>query len=78
MESFAKPRCEHISLLAVVLGDILAKAGCGKFVLVLDGVDAQREAGQMLLAALARLGDIVCGFHHLHFRLIGGQLTSSP
>jgi origin recognition complex subunit 5 len=67
MENFAKPRCEHVSLLAVVLGDIMAKAGCGKFVLVLDGVDAQREAGQTLLASLARLGDIVCGFRRLYF-----------
>lgn len=64
-ESFAKPRCDHVSLLAVVLGDILAKAGCEKFVLVLDGVDRQREAGQTLLPALARLGEIVCSFRHL-------------
>ncbi|KAF7587670.1 hypothetical protein BBP40_006881 [Aspergillus hancockii] len=41
----------------------MAKEGPGKatekFVLVLDGIDKQREAPQTLLAALARLGEII-------------------
>lgn len=53
-------RCEHISTLPEVLGGILRKSGDRKFVLVLDGVDELREGGQMLLAALARVGEIVC------------------
>lgn len=52
-------KCDHISSLPGILGELLAKAGCEKFVLVLDGVDSLREGGQMLLAALARIGEIV-------------------
>lgn len=53
-------RCDHVSSLPEVLGNILVKASCEKFVLVLDGVDELREGGQMLLAALGRMGDMVC------------------
>lgn len=66
-ERFAKGRCEHVSSLAVLLGECLeaskaAEEGIteiGKFVLVLDGIDRQREAPQTLLSALARLGEVV-------------------
>ncbi|KAG5288080.1 origin recognition complex subunit [Histoplasma ohiense] len=55
----AKARCDHISSLPGVLTDILDSAGCEKFVLVMDGIDALKEGGQMLLAALGRLGELV-------------------
>lgn len=64
-ERFGKGRCEHVSALAVLLGGILAElpgdddGNGGKFVLVLDGIDKQREAPQTLLPALARLGEVV-------------------
>lgn len=68
-EKFGKGRCEHVSTLLILLSDIFATArksrvlesevGVDKFVLVLDGIDRQREASQMLLAALARLGEMV-------------------
>lgn len=68
-EKFGKGRCEHVSTLLIHLGDIFAAArnskksdgevGGEKFVLVLDGIDRQRDASQMLLAALARLGEMV-------------------
>ena len=35
-------------------------AGRGKFVLVLDAVDKLREGGGTLIAALGRLGEMVC------------------
>jgi origin recognition complex subunit 5 len=37
-----------------------------KFVLVLDGVDKQREAPPTLLPALARLGEFVRLLYHPH------------
>ncbi|KAL1954839.1 hypothetical protein VTO42DRAFT_527 [Malbranchea cinnamomea] len=52
-------KCEHISGLPGTLGELLDKAGCNKFVLVLDGIDNLREGGQMLLAAFARVGELV-------------------
>lgn len=51
-------RCESMSVLTVQLQLLLH--GKRKFVLVLDGVDRQREASPTLLPALARLGEIVC------------------
>lgn len=63
-EKFGKGRCEHVSTLAVLLAECLASdAGRkkDKFVLVLDGIDKQREAPQTLLSALARLGELVSG-----------------
>lgn len=50
-------RTENISALAVNLGRLLD--GRGKFILVLDGIDKQREPPPTLLPALARLGEIV-------------------
>lgn len=63
-EKFGKGRCEHVSTLAVLLGECLASnVGKGeKFVLVLDGIDQQREAPQTLLSAVARLGEVVSLF----------------
>lgn len=60
-ERFGKGKCEHVASLAVLLGDALrTPAAAGKkFVVVLDGIDKQREASHTLLAALARLGEIV-------------------
>ncbi|EAS30804.1 origin recognition complex subunit 5 [Coccidioides immitis RS] len=54
-----KVRCEHVSTLPAVLSGILGKTRCEKYVLLLDGVDELREGGQMLLAALARMGEMV-------------------
>lgn len=59
LKSVDKLRCEHVSSLAGVLNDILGRTRCGKYVLLLDGVDNLREGGQMLLAALARIGELV-------------------
>lgn len=53
-------RCEHVSSLSGLLGNILCKAECRRFVLLLDGVDELREGGQMLLAALCQIGQVVC------------------
>ncbi|OQE28862.1 hypothetical protein PENSTE_c003G00597 [Penicillium steckii] len=61
-EKFGKGRCEHVSTLAVLLDECLAARAPekrGKFVLVLDEIDRQREASPTLLSALARLGDII-------------------
>lgn len=61
-EKYGKGRCEHVSTLAVLLEECLAaraEGQRGKFVLVLDEIDRQREAPQTLLSALARLGEIV-------------------
>ncbi|KAK2807002.1 hypothetical protein FQN50_005576 [Emmonsiellopsis sp. PD_5] len=58
-ETLAKAKCEHISLLPGVLKEILDSVGCQKLILILDGVDGLREGGQMLLAALGRLGELV-------------------
>ncbi|KAL2821745.1 hypothetical protein BDW59DRAFT_174097 [Aspergillus cavernicola] len=61
-EQFGKGRCEHVSSLAVLLGECLASntgRAIEKFVLVLDGIDKQREAPPTLLSALARLGEVI-------------------
>lgn len=50
-------RCENISALAVHLQDLLKDQE--RFILVLDGVDKQRDAPPTLLPALARLGETV-------------------
>lgn len=50
-------RCESISSLNTQLQVILE--GVDRFVLVFDGVDQQREAPPTLIAALARLGEII-------------------
>lgn len=61
-------RCDHVSSLIPVLDKLLTQAGCEKFVLVLDGVDELREGGQMLLAALGKIGDMV-RFHIYHIEI---------
>lgn len=50
-------RCESISAFLVELQNLLA--GRGKFILVFDGIDRQREAAPTLLPAIARLGETV-------------------
>ncbi|KAI9853056.1 MAG: hypothetical protein M1830_006755, partial [Pleopsidium flavum] len=49
-------KCENISVLTVQLQQLLN--GRQKFVLLLDGIDRQREASLTLLPAFARLGEI--------------------
>jgi origin recognition complex subunit 5 len=58
-------RCENASVLAVQLQRLLGST-TQKLVLVLDGVDRQREAPPTLLPALARLGELVCGLHKFY------------
>lgn len=50
-------RCDSISAFVVQLQCLLE--GKGKFILVFDGIDRQREAPPTLLPAIARLGEIV-------------------
>ncbi|KAH9843437.1 Origin recognition complex subunit 5 [Teratosphaeria destructans] len=50
-------RCENMAALTVHLQRLLEKQS--KLVLVLDGIDKQREAPPTLLPALARLGEII-------------------
>lgn len=57
-------RCDSVAQLAADLARILLyspRPDGSRFVLVLDGIDRQREAGPMLLPALARLAEIVSG-----------------
>lgn len=75
-ERFGKGKCEHVSSLAVFLGDALntpafAAAASEKFVVVLDGIDTQREASHTLLAALARLGEVV-SLYSCDYAFFGG------
>lgn len=51
-------RCENLAQLVVLLGKML-EGGKGRFVLVFDGVDKQRDAPPTLVPALARLGEVV-------------------
>lgn len=60
------PRCENLSALVVHLQRLLKSEE--KFVLVLDGVDKQREPPPTLLPALARLGEFVRVHLLLHKR----------
>lgn len=68
-EKFGKGKCEHASSLAVLLANALdSKMGkVQKFVIVLDGIDKQREAPYTMLSALARLGEVVsiCLWFHV-------------
>lgn len=50
-------RCESISAFVALLQQVLE--GRGKFILVLDGIDRQREPAPTLLPAMARLGEMV-------------------
>ena len=54
-------RCEHLNTLAVQLQRLL-EVWQERFVLVLDGIDRQREAGPTLLSSLARLGEMVSSY----------------
>jgi hypothetical protein len=70
-ERFGKGRCEHVSSLTVLLGECLASTPgkpVEKFILVLDGIDKQREAPPTLLSALARLGEVVSQILSLSIR----------
>ncbi|KAG2412014.1 hypothetical protein HFD88_009570 [Aspergillus terreus] len=61
-EKFGKGRCEHVSMLAVLLAECLGVTSgkpVNKFILVLDGIDKQREAPHTLLSALSRLGEVI-------------------
>lgn len=62
-------RCETVNALVAHLEQLVGRE---KFVLVLDGIDKQREASPMLLPALARLSEVV---RH-HIRMLGAVLTS--
>ena len=50
-------RCENMAALVEHLQRLLSRRQ--KFILLFDGIDKQREAPPTLLAALARLGEIV-------------------
>ena len=52
-------RCENVSALTVHLLRLLEAQR--RLVLVLDGIDEQREASPSLLPALARLGEVIPG-----------------
>lgn len=51
-------RCETLAQLAVLMGEVLGGYK-GRFVLVLDGIDRQRDGPPTLLPALARLSEMV-------------------
>lgn len=57
MDGVVSSRCENLSALTSSLERLLE--GIDKFVLVLDGVDEQREAPPTLLPTLARLGQLI-------------------
>lgn len=50
-------RCESLSTFVVQLQKLLEQKG--KFILVFDGIDQQRESLPTLLPAIVRLGEIV-------------------
>lgn len=58
VEKQSPGRCENLAQLAVLLGKLL-EGSRGRFVLVFDGVDKQRDAPPTLVPALARLGEVV-------------------
>jgi origin recognition complex subunit 5 len=58
-------RTESLNTLAVSMSRMMEeweglRGAGGKFVLVFDGIDKQREAPPTLLPALARFGESVC------------------
>ncbi len=71
-------RCENLAQLAVEVGRLLDDSSHklelvgqidhakDKFVLVLDGIDRQRDAPPTLLPALARMGEVVSDLFPLH------------
>ena len=50
-------RCESISAFFVELQHLLGRRG--KFIVVFDGIDRQRDAAPTLLPAIGRLGELV-------------------
>lgn len=61
-------RCETLAQLTVELAKMLkypTRDPAWRFVLVLDGVDRQRDAPLTLLPALARLSEIVSDYIYL-------------
>lgn len=66
-------RCESISAFVVQLQLLLE--GKGKFILVFDGIDRQREPWLTLLPAVARLGEVVSSI--LLLSLIAVSLLSN-
>ena len=61
-------KCDSISAFVIQLQCLLE--GKGKYILVFDGIDRQREASPTLLPAIARLGEIVrLTMHSLWTRL---------
>ena len=60
-------RCESISAFATQLQRICE--GRGKFILVFDRIDQQREALPTLISAIARLGEVVCHLLSLNRKL---------
>ncbi|KAF8476950.1 origin recognition complex subunit 5 C-terminus-domain-containing protein [Kalaharituber pfeilii] len=53
-------RAENVNTLSVLLGKLMSQKGPDeKHVLVLDRIDKQRESTPILLAGLARLGEII-------------------
>lgn len=60
-------RCENLTGLVVQLQRLL-EGRAEKFVVVLEGIDRQREVGATLYPALARLGEIVSHSLYPHLR----------
>lgn len=71
-KSIVNGRCDSISAFVVELQQLLE--GKGRFILVLDGIDRQREAAPTLLPAMARLGDMV----DLSSQIPGGPELTDP
>lgn len=67
-EAARKTRCETLAQLAVAMGEMLSGFK-GRFVLVLDGIDRQRDAPSTMLPALARLSEMVSNAATLLFAL---------
>jgi origin recognition complex subunit 5 len=57
LDGIIPSRCENLSTLTSSLERLLE--GIDKFVLVLDGIDEQRDAPPTLLSTLARLGQLI-------------------
>jgi len=70
-------RTENLSALCVNMEKLLT--GRGKFVLVLDAVDKLREGGGTLIAALGRLGEMVCHTTcKLRCRMLTARADTNP
>ena len=67
-------RCESLSALAVQLQRLLEDRG--KFILVFDAIDKQRDAPPTLLSGIGRLGEIVSPHTKLIFKMAYGSLDT--